>query len=174
MDLSALNLATAGESAIIVAVSGVLTQVIKKTGKVSSNLLPLVSLVVGLLSGIIAVAVTKDTNYAGGAIYGALLGASTSGLVDLGTGTATTISTAVTASKDAKQAQADAQAKADKEAEDARIADTVQKALEAQASQVASTVTDTAQTDTATTAQTQSDAVSDATDKGVTDNAPQS
>lgn len=100
--IQTLNLATAGELALISFLIGIATQSIKKTGKVSSEVLPLVSMVIGIVVGLVAVFVTKDTNYLNGAIAGLIVGAATSGLVDLGSGTTTAVSTTVSSAKSAK------------------------------------------------------------------------
>ncbi|AUV72150.1 hypothetical protein C1940_06580 [Lactiplantibacillus plantarum subsp. plantarum] len=80
--ITSLNLATAGELALISFFIGVIVQAVKKTGKVSSGYLPFISMGIGIGAGLVAVAVTKDTNYLNGAVAGLIVGAATSGLVD--------------------------------------------------------------------------------------------
>lgn len=87
--IQSLNLATAGELALISFLIGVIVQAIKQTGKVDIKYLPFLSMLIGIVAGLAAVAVTKDTNYLNGAIAGLITGAATSGLVD-GVGSVTT------------------------------------------------------------------------------------
>lgn len=96
-----LNLATAGELLLSSFLIGLITQGIKSTGKVSANFIPLVSMAVGVIVGLVAVLITKDTNYVGGAVAGLIIGAGTSGLVDLSKGTVNSVKTA----NDNKQAK---------------------------------------------------------------------
>ncbi|WP_158234263.1 holin [Loigolactobacillus backii] len=81
-----LNLLTAGELALASFLIGVITQAVKKTGKIPTNLVPVVSILIGIVVGLIAVSATHDTNYINGAIAGGIIGAATSGLVDVGSG----------------------------------------------------------------------------------------
>lgn len=97
-----LNLATAGELLLSSFLIGLVTQGIKSTGKVSANFIPLVSMAVGVIVGLVAVLVTKDTNYVDGAVAGLIIGAGTSGLVDLSKGTVNSVKTA-SDNKQAKQ-----------------------------------------------------------------------
>lgn len=76
-----LNLGTTAELMITIAVVFVLSQAIKKT-KVPNKYIPWVSMGVGVIAGIIAVAVTANTNYLPGAVMGLLVGGFTSGLFD--------------------------------------------------------------------------------------------
>lgn len=103
--IQSLNLATAGELALASFLIGIITQAIKKTGKVSTQLMPLVAIVLGVVVGLITVIATKDTNYVSGAVAGGIVGAATSGLVDLGSGATTAVSSAKSAKAD-KVAQA--------------------------------------------------------------------
>lgn len=103
--IQSLNLATAGELALASFLIGIITQAIKKTGKVSTQLMPLVAIVLGVVVGLITVIATKDTNYVSGAVAGGIVGAATSGLVDFGTGTTSIVSDAVSTVKANKATQ---------------------------------------------------------------------
>lgn len=102
--ITELNLATAGELALSGFLIALIVQGIKATGKVSNNFIPLVSMFVGVLIGIVAVVATHDTNYVGGAVTGLIIGAGTSGMVDLAKGTVKTARVAKT-NKEVKQAK---------------------------------------------------------------------
>lgn len=103
--ITELNLATAGELALSGFLIALIVQGIKSTGKVSNNFIPLVSMFVGVLIGIVAVVATHDTNYVGGAVSGLIIGAGTSGMVDLVKGTIKT-ARVVKTNKEVKQAKA--------------------------------------------------------------------
>lgn len=82
MDLiEELNLGTAAELAISAAIILVLVNALKRT-KLDNKWLPWVAMGLGVVSGIVSVAVTKDNNWAPAAVQGFLLGAATSGLFD--------------------------------------------------------------------------------------------
>lgn len=82
MDLiKELNLGTAAELAISAAIIYVLVQGAKRT-KLDNKWLPWVAMGLGIVSGIVSVAVTKDSNWGPAAVQGFLLGAATSGLFD--------------------------------------------------------------------------------------------
>lgn len=132
-----MGLSTAGELALISFLVGIIVQAVKKMTKVPSELLPVISMVLGIIVGVIAVVVSKDNNYLGGGITGLIVGAATSGLVDVGSGAVTTIQTAK-ATADTKQQQ--------------QLAETVKALVDAQ---------------TKDASQTQSDVVSTPTDEGV-------
>ncbi|MDV2911013.1 hypothetical protein R0H03_03925 [Pediococcus acidilactici] len=99
-----LNLATAGELALSGFLIALIVQGIKSTGKVSNNFIPLVSMAIGVVIGIVAVVATHDTNYVGGAVSGLIIGAGTSGMVDLAKGTIKT-ARVVKTNKEVKQAK---------------------------------------------------------------------
>lgn len=99
-----LSLMTAGELALASFLIGMIVQAVKKWGKVPSNLLPLLAIGIGIVVGLITVAATYDTNYINGAIAGGIIGAATSGLVDVGSGAVNTVKTA-NAEKQAKVAE---------------------------------------------------------------------
>lgn len=107
--ITSLNLATAGELALISFFIGVIVQAIKKTGKIKNTYLPFISMGIGILAGLAAVVVTKDTNYLNGAVAGLIVGAATSGLTD-GLSVGTTAVTTVKANKDAAKTAAITQA----------------------------------------------------------------
>ncbi len=98
------TLVTATEVGIIAAVVAAGTQLIKQT-KLPNEYLPLVAAVIGIIAGLVATAVTHDTNYLAGATQGLITAAGTSWAVD-----ATKPATKAVADKLAasKQAQADA------------------------------------------------------------------
>lgn len=116
--IQSLNLATAGELALASFLIGIITQAIKKTGKVSSQLMPLVAIVLGVVVGLITVIATKDTNYVSGAVAGGIVGAATSGLVDFGTGTTSVVSDAVSTAKANKATQTVSEAAVSKAVDD--------------------------------------------------------
>ncbi|WP_432788156.1 holin [Lactiplantibacillus plantarum] len=107
--ITSLNLATAGELALISFFIGVVVQAVKKTGKVKNTYLPFISIGIGILAGLAAVVVTKDTNYLNGAVAGLIVGAATSGLTD-GLSVGTTAVTTAKATKDAAKTAAITQA----------------------------------------------------------------
>lgn len=76
-----LNLGTVSELMITVAVVFVLTQAVKST-KVKNRYMPWLSMGLGVVSGLVSVAVTKDVNYLSGAVMGLLVGGFTSGMFD--------------------------------------------------------------------------------------------
>lgn len=76
-----LNLGTVSELMITIAVVFVLTQAVKST-KVKNRYMPWLSMGLGIVSGLVSVAVTKDVNYLSGAVMGLLVGGFTSGLFD--------------------------------------------------------------------------------------------
>lgn len=76
-----LNLGTTGELTITILVVFVLAQAVKKT-KVDNKWLPWISMGIGMVAGVISVAVTKDTNWLSGGLMGLLVGGFTSGLFD--------------------------------------------------------------------------------------------
>lgn len=76
-----LNLGTVSELMITIAVVFVLTQAVKST-KVKNKYMPWLSMGLGIVSGLVSVAVTKDVNYLSGAVMGLLVGGFTSGLFD--------------------------------------------------------------------------------------------
>lgn len=132
-----MGLTTAGELALISFLVGIVVQGVKKMTKVPSELVPVISMVLGIIVGVIAVVITKDTNYLGGGITGLIVGATTSGLVDVGSGVLTTIQTAKASANTKQQEQ---------------LAETVKALVDAQ---------------TKGASQTQSNAVSMPTSEGV-------
>lgn len=79
--IQSLNLATAGEIVIAGLFVYAITQAIKQT-KLPNIWMPWVSMLIGLIGGIVAVAVTGANNWGGAALVGAGLGAAVSGLFD--------------------------------------------------------------------------------------------
>jgi len=76
-----LNLGTAAELALTTLVVFVLTQAVKQT-KVPNQWMPWLSMVVGVVVGLLSVFVTADHNFLSGAVMGLLVGGFTSGLFD--------------------------------------------------------------------------------------------
>lgn len=76
-----LNLGTAAELAISAAIIIALVQAIKRT-KLDNKWLPWIAMGLGMVAGLVSVAVTKDSNWGPAAVQGLLLGAATSGLFD--------------------------------------------------------------------------------------------
>ncbi|MFC6261906.1 holin [Levilactobacillus fujinensis] len=76
-----LNLGTATELALTTLVVFVLTQAVKQT-KVPNQWMPWLSMVIGMLVGLLSVFVTADHNFLSGAVMGLLVGGFTSGLFD--------------------------------------------------------------------------------------------
>ncbi|WP_423348560.1 holin [Lactiplantibacillus plantarum] len=107
--ITSLNLATAGELGLTGILIGITVQAIKKTGKIKSAYLPFISMGIGIGAGLVAVFVTKDTNYLNGAVAGLIVGAATSGLTD-GLSVGTTAVTTAKATKDAAKTAAITQA----------------------------------------------------------------
>lgn len=82
MDLiQQLNLSTTAELLITVAVVFCITQAFKTT-QIGNHYLPWIAMVVGILVGLVSVAVTNDTNYLPSAVMGLLVGGFTAGLFD--------------------------------------------------------------------------------------------
>ncbi|ERL63628.1 hypothetical protein [Schleiferilactobacillus shenzhenensis] len=82
MDLiKELNLGTAAELAVTAAIIIALVQAVKRT-KIDNKWLPWIAMALGIVAGLISVAVTKDSNWGPAAVQGFLLGAATSGLFD--------------------------------------------------------------------------------------------
>lgn len=79
--ISQLNLGTAAELAISAAIILALVQAIKQT-KLENKWLPWVAMGLGIVAGLISVAVTDDHNWAGAGVMGFLVGAATAGLFD--------------------------------------------------------------------------------------------
>lgn len=79
--IKTLNLGTAAELAISAAIILALVQAIKQT-KVNNKWLPWIAMGLGVVAGLVSVAVTQDSNWAPAAVQGFLLGAATSGLFD--------------------------------------------------------------------------------------------
>ncbi len=99
-----MNIVSATELGIIAAVVAAGTQMVKQT-KLPNGYLPLVAGVIGIVSGLVATAITHDTNWVAGATQGLITAAGTSWVVD-----ATKPATKAVADKLAasKQAQSDA------------------------------------------------------------------
>ncbi|WP_460730530.1 holin, partial [Nocardia heshunensis] len=74
-------LGTATELALTTLVVFVLTQAVKQT-KVPNQWMPWLSMVIGMLVGLLSVFVTADHNFLSGAVMGLLVGGFTSGLFD--------------------------------------------------------------------------------------------
>ncbi|GAN36485.1 holin [Lacticaseibacillus paracasei] len=79
--ISQLNLGTAAELAITAAIILAMVQAIKQT-KLDNKWLPWLAMSLGVVAGLISVAVTGGQNWASGAVMGFLVGAATSGLFD--------------------------------------------------------------------------------------------
>ncbi|MCH4171939.1 MAG: hypothetical protein LKF36_12010 [Lactobacillus sp.] len=79
--IQALNLASTGEILIMVAINYAVNQAIKQ-GNFHNKYMPWISMAVGAVIGVVAMLVSKDSNYLGGAITGLLVGGFTSGLFD--------------------------------------------------------------------------------------------
>lgn len=101
--ISELDLANGSEIALIAFLIGILTQGIKKTGKVNSDLLPFISMAIGVIAGLVACYYCKDTNYLGGALAGLIVGATTSGAFGVLKSGTSLVSDKVSTSKDAKK-----------------------------------------------------------------------
>lgn len=99
-----MDLATSGEIAVSAVLIGIVVQLLKKFTKLSSDWASLLALVLGAIAGLVAVLVSKETNYLGGAITGIVLGATASGLFDTGKSVVSTVTAKVS---DSKQAKAD-------------------------------------------------------------------
>lgn len=76
-----LNLSTAAELSITAMVVFVLTQAIKQT-RLDNRWLPWVSMLLGIIAGLVSVAVTGDSNWSGAGLAGLLVGGWVSGLFD--------------------------------------------------------------------------------------------
>jgi hypothetical protein len=76
-----LNLGSAAELTISAAIILALVQAIKQT-KLNNKWLPWIAMGLGIIAGLVSVAVTQDSNWAPAAVQGFLLGAATSGLFD--------------------------------------------------------------------------------------------
>lgn len=82
MDLiKELNLGTAGEFALTVAIIYGAVALIKKS-KIDNKWMPWIASVLGVVAGVVVVVVNKDTNWASGAVMGLLLGFAASGAYD--------------------------------------------------------------------------------------------
>ena len=79
--ITSLNLATAAELGITSLVVFAVTQAIKRT-PIKNVWIPWISMGLGVIAGLIAVAATGESNYGGGAIAGLLVGGFVSGLFD--------------------------------------------------------------------------------------------
>ena len=108
--ISSLDLATSGQLALAGVLIGAVVQAVKKTGKIDSKLLPIVSGVIGIVVGVVVVVITKQGTYVNGGVAGLLVGLVTSGAVDLGKGTVTTIKGEATEKQQLKQQVATLQA----------------------------------------------------------------
>ena len=112
------TLVTATEIGIIAAVVAAGTQLIKQT-KLPNEYLPLVAAVIGIVAGLVATAVTHDTNYLAGATQGLITAAGTSWAVDASKPATQAVADKLAASKqaqnDATQAAINAAVKAEME-----------------------------------------------------------
>lgn len=99
------GLATAAEYAIIVAIVGAATQFVKQKTTVNNNWLPLVAVLIGVLAGIAAVAITHDSNYVAGALQGAVTAMATSWAYDAAGGVKDKVDASKQAKADADQAK---------------------------------------------------------------------
>lgn len=79
--ITKLNLGSTAEIAIIVIIVYGLTQAIKQT-QINNKWLPWISMVLGIVAGLVSVFITKDNNFSGAAFLGFLIGGFTSGLYD--------------------------------------------------------------------------------------------
>lgn len=75
------GLASPAEYVIIATLVASITQNIKQT-KIPNQYMPFVAMVIGVVSGVAAVYVSGDTNWAGGALAGLITAMGTSGGVD--------------------------------------------------------------------------------------------
>lgn len=79
--ITEFNLGTTSELGITVLIVFCITQAIKTT-RIDNRWMPWISMVVGILTGLTAVATTGDTNYLPAGVMGLLVGGFTSGLFD--------------------------------------------------------------------------------------------
>lgn len=108
--ISQFNLMTTAQWGLAVALIGAIVQAVKKTGKIDSKLLPIVSIVIGAIVGLAVIAVTKQGTYANGAVAGVVAGLTTCGVFDFGSGTVTTVKGEATEKQQLKQQVATLQA----------------------------------------------------------------
>lgn len=106
--MDSATISTAAEYATIMAVTGVATQFIKQLPAITKAWTPLISLVIGIIAGLASVAITHDSNWAAGALQGALAGMSMSGSVDLTKSAVTSVKTKLADNKQAKADEFDA------------------------------------------------------------------
>lgn len=102
MDLSSLGLGTSAEVAAIVAVVGIIVQLLKKQTNLNVKYLPWIAAGLGAIAGVAVFAYFGDASYLNGALLGLLSGGATSGLFD---GLQPAV-TAVAAKKTAKETAA--------------------------------------------------------------------
>jgi hypothetical protein len=99
-----MNIVSATELGIIAAVVAAGTQMVKQT-KLPNGYLPLVAGAIGIVSGLVATAITHDTNWVAGATQGLITAAGTSWVVDAAKPATKAVADKLAASK---QAQSDA------------------------------------------------------------------
>jgi hypothetical protein len=116
-----ITIASATEITIIAAVVAAGTQLVKQT-KLPNAYLPYVAAAIGILSGLVAAVITKDSNYMASAVQGLITAAGTSWVVDAAKPATAAVSAKVSASKEVK-------AKATAEALDAAVTKAATKAV---------------------------------------------
>ncbi|WP_125710061.1 hypothetical protein [Lacticaseibacillus porcinae] len=121
------TLVTATEVGIIAAVVAAGTQLVKQI-KLPNEYLPLVAAVIGIIAGLVATAVTHDTNYLAGATQGLITAAGTSWVVDASKPATKAVADRLAASKqaqnDANKAAITASVKAEMEKQAKEMEDT--------------------------------------------------
>ncbi|BDR56868.1 holin [Xylocopilactobacillus apis] len=79
--LQSLNLGTTAEIVIIVAIVYALVAAVKQT-KLSNKWLPWISMILGIVAGLVSVLITSNHNFASAGFLGFIVGGFTSGLYD--------------------------------------------------------------------------------------------
>lgn len=79
--ITKLNLGTAAEIVIIGSIVYALVAAIKQT-QIKNKWLPWISMILGIMAGLVSVLITKDSNFFGAGFLGFLIGGFTSGLYD--------------------------------------------------------------------------------------------
>lgn len=131
MDLSSLGLGTSAEVAAIVAVVGVIVQLLKKQTNLNVKYLPWIAAGLGAIAGVAVFAYFGDASYLNGALLGLLSGGATSGLFDGLQPAVTAAVSAVTAKKTAKETAAKEQAAQEAAAETEKLNAAVKSAVTA-------------------------------------------
>ncbi|MQM78818.1 holin [Lentilactobacillus buchneri] len=76
-----LNLGTTAQISLILAVVFCLTQAVKQTG-IENRWMPWLSMVIGVVAGLVSALLISDANYLSSGVLGLLIGGFTSGLFD--------------------------------------------------------------------------------------------